>query len=756
MRGFANPKQSPNQDVCVCKHTQLHTTFCLWRLLQHALAASQRQLLWGLPMKLSVIVVTHQSEKEIGRCLSSVFKTREKTPFEIIVVDAGSVDDTKSVIQQSCSAARYFQLRNVGFAAAANFGALKATGDILFFLNPDTTLAEGALEKIEKSFERKDLKIVGAFLRDNSGVPERWQAIDFPSLKDVILSHFNNEQKEPKSGTIECNWVSGGALAVKKEVFDILEGFSEKFFMYFEDVDFCRRAKNLGYRTFLNYDADVFHAGGRSAEEEKRLTAYDNSQSRYFFAHRNYHEYLLLSVLRPIFRHFSAFILVACLIVLSVLATLFSGERMFLASTLGIAIVVFVSRWPNFGIYSLLLSIIIGQTTKLPIGGVYITTTDMLLPLVLSGLFFAIVIRGHVKKFVRRTFRFWWFFAAFLPGIIFAFDRLPLQDFIIALSYFLRLVAVLCLIPLWQVLKLRYKTVKIALIITAVALAILGFLQLVFLPILPPTSNNIFVQLFLGRSGGGWDPHRYRLFATWLDPNFLGEFFVMMLSLLLAGKIVANTKKRMSFLAVSCALIIFTALVLTQSRSSFLAFFVVCGAYFVFGKIKRFIFPLATAILAALLIFPVFAGRIFVAPLSDPTVQLRITSWLQAWEQFKKFFLFGSGYNAYGIEQLASGNVNNVGLHSLAGADNFFLLLLATMGIWGFCITAFAVTRFFGRLIVLVRARSEVGLAIFLVFVSLLVHGQFVQSVTYIHLLLPLSILIASLPIKNNRKEIPR
>jgi hypothetical protein len=703
---------------------------------------------------LSVIVVTHQSEKEIGHCLGSILRFGGNILPEIIVVDAGSTDNTKNVVQQNCSTAKYFQLRNAGFSAAANLGASNASGDILFFLNPDAVLSDGVLEKIERSFKEKDAGIVGALLRDGSGKPERWQAVKFPSLKGVFLSHLGKEQIVSGGGTTECDWVSGGALSIKKELFNILEGFSEKFFLYFEDVDLCRRAKNLGYKTLLNYDASVFHAGGKSAGEEKRLVTYDNSQIRYFLAHRNYGEYLFLRLLRPIFRHFAVIVFVACLVGVGVFATIFSDGRLFLAFAIGAVVTVVTSRWPNVGVGILFLSIVVGQTVRFPIDSIYATTTDVFLPLVLLGLFLAVAVRGRVKELGKRIFGWWWLFAAFLPGIIFAFSRLPLEDFIIAFSYFLRLIAVLCLIPLWQVLELRYKTVKKALVATAASLAILGFVQLIFLPVLPPTMNNIFAQLFLKLSGGGWDPHRYRLFSTWLDPNFLGEFFVMALSLLLAGKMITNARKNVSLFAFGVAIIIFGALALTQSRSSFLAFLAVCAGYFVLGKTRRLVLPLITVILAALMIFPVFAGRIFVSPLSDPTVQLRISSWLQAWEQFKRFPLFGTGYNSYGVEQLALGNVNNVGLHSLAGTDNFFLLMLATAGIWGFCIIIFALVRFFAKLIRPIRAGNEAELAVFLVFISLLVHGQFVQSVTYIHLLVPLVVLIASLPTKNNQKEI--
>jgi len=138
--------------------------------------------------------------------------------------------------------------------------------------------------------------------------------------------------------------------------------------------------------------------------------------------------------------------------------------------------------------------------------------------------------------------------------------------------------------------------------------------------------------------------------------------------------------------------------------------------------------------------FPTF----FVAPLADPTVQLRLHSWQQALQHYSNFPLFGVGYNAYGIEQLAVGNLSSPSINSLAGTDNFILLLLATTGIWGATLLLFGMSRFVGVLIKGARNNKEGSLSVLLILVALFVNAQFIQSFTYIHLLLPLVLLIGA------------
>ncbi|MDO8511840.1 MAG: glycosyltransferase [bacterium] len=712
---------------------------------------------------LSVIIVTHQSQNDIAACLKSVQKESVGLKTEIIVVDAGSTDDTKTVVHQSCTTAKYIQLRNVGFASAANLGASQATGDILLFLNPDAILMDGALSMLEQRFGgQNNIGIVGGFLMSAPETPEKWQAMPFPSLRNVLLSHFGRLNKTdllfpqilyPVPCTL-VPWVSGGALSIRKEDFINIGGFNERYFLYFEDVDLCRRMRDAGFGVYLDPQMRVLHQGGKSANQEQRVQAYDRSQGTYFLAHRPMWEYLALSVFRFFFRSWVELVIGLILVGIAVFGA--TTNHWLLISVLGIAVVAILAtiKWPHVGLWLLAGSIVFGQTVRFSGGAINGTVTDFILPLVLVGLFYAVVARRRVPVLVDVVVRGWWLPVAVLPGILLAWQRLPVQDFVIAFSYCLRLFAILSLIPLVRVLRVSFSSARKTILMVAIVLVGLGFLQLLVLPSLPPQGDTFFSQLFLRYSGGGWDPHQLRLFSTWLDPNFLGMFFVMALALILGTCTAPGAEQGCSapgavqrfglMLSGLVGLIIFTALALTRSRASFLALFAMLVVYFIFTKIKRIFVPVITVLVLALLLFPALSARIFVAPLADPTVQLRLQSWQQAIWHFENFPLFGMGYNAYGVEQMASGNVMNQNIHSLAGTDNFTLLVLATVGIWGVVILLFGMSRFVAGLIAGARQNQTEALSVLLVLIALFAHAQFIQSFTYIHLLLPVALLIGT------------
>jgi|GEM_PF-293337 len=716
---------------------------------------------------LSVVIVTHQSEDDIGACLESVKKESVELNTEIVIVDAGSTDNTKDVVQKKCSEAKFFQLRNVGFAAAANLGAAMAQGEIVFFLNPDATLLPGALRQLVSRFAKiEQAGVIGGLLLSAPDRIEPWQMQAFPSLKNAI---FSRRQKEAESlpkhnwlsegdGLKECSWVSGGALAVPKMVFRGVGGFNERFFLYFEDVDLCQRIKNLGRAIFLDTKTMVLHKGGKSANQTQRVQAYDRSQNTYFLFHRPIFEYFSMRILRFFFRQSVKVGLGAGLVVVAFFGVLYGQWIVILCVGL-ITVLTLTVYFPEGSIWLLLGSLIVGQTVRLNIAQISGTVTDFLLPVVLLGLFYGVIIKGRIKIFSGYLATGWWLLLAVLPGIILAWQRLPSADFLVAFSYCARFFAILLLIPLIRTLQFSYFRLRAALVVGALILAFVGFFQLLVLPTLPPVTETFFSRLFLTMSGGGWDPHQYRLFSTWFDPNFLGLFFVMALGLILVGfgKFVAVTTPEVVHGATSgvvrrfdlilywmAGLIIFIALTLTRSRASFLALLAMLVIYFLFSNVKRFFVPIITVCGLALLLSPAFTARIFVSPATDPTMQLRLQSWQQAIWHFQDYPWFGVGYNAYGVEQLATGNVTNANIHSLAGTDNFVLLFLVTTGLWGVIILSFGISRFLAWQIYFARGGSEAALSVLLLFVALFTHSLFIQSFTYIHLLLPLVLVIGT------------
>lgn len=708
-------------------------------------------------MTLSVVIVTHASRDDIVPCLRSIASAAARRDVEVILVDAGSGDDTVRVaIAASRLPLRVVRLRNVGFAAAANAGARLARGEILFFLNPDARVPADAFSRLHVIFHFPRTTVVGGFLRDAREEPERWQAVPFPNLFRVALHHL-----PARGGAVRASdrpfsvpWVSGGALAVRRDAFRELGGFRERFFLYFEDVDFCRRVRAVGGWVLLDPGLTISHGRGRSATTARRRRAYDRSQLRYFFLHRSRAETIVLWILRSLYRVRGVILLLGAVGAVAALAASFGRDAAGVLALGAILVVLVTARWPAAGVGLVAGTLVLGQSVRVPLGAAGATVTDLALPAVLLGLLGAGLRMRRARRVFRALASGWWIAAALLPGILLAAERLPPAEVFVTLSYAARLGAVLLLIPLLRGVGVPFSTARSALLGAAVLLALAGFVQLRVLPVLSPAADTAAADFFLGRAGGGWDPHERRLFATWLDPNFLGGFFALALSLLLGERVGRGRIRGVWALPLGALLIL--ALVLTQSRASALAFLAALLVFGVVGRKRRLLVPAVTALAAAFLLVPALPSRIFVSPVDDPTVQLRLRSWEQAVGHLQARPAFGAGYNAYGVEQRAVGNVTDPALHSRAGVDNGILMALATTGLWGAFLLGGGVVWALRGLLRMTRDAVAGSLATLLAFVALLVHTQFLQSITYIHLLVPLALLFGSLPSSGRRAGLPR
>src|SRR3990167_7399424 len=126
--------------------------------------------------KISIIIPVYNGANSIGNCLESIFRNRVDIPFEVMVIDDGSTDDTAGIVRQfPC---QYFRIEKSGAAAARNYGIKRANGDIIFLFDADVRLKEDTIEKFLKHFsEDKDTYIIQG----------RW---DKNSLSPTLSSRF--------------------------------------------------------------------------------------------------------------------------------------------------------------------------------------------------------------------------------------------------------------------------------------------------------------------------------------------------------------------------------------------------------------------------------------------------------------------------------------------------------------------------------------------------------------------------------------
>lgn len=229
----------------------------------------------------SILIVTYNSADEIARCLNSVFVAGRRLREEVVIVDNGSTDDTVAVVREQFPQVKLVVPgSNLGFAAGVNLAARHATADYFLLLNPDTELIGHAIDRVVQ-FAReyphhglyggRTLKPDGSLEPSSCwGLPTLWSLTMFATGLSTLAPR--NRWLDPESlghwerDTVrEVGIVTGCFLLVHRTVWEQLEGFDERYFMYGEDVDLAIRARAAGLRPVICPDAQLIHEIGRSS-----------------------------------------------------------------------------------------------------------------------------------------------------------------------------------------------------------------------------------------------------------------------------------------------------------------------------------------------------------------------------------------------------------------------------------------------------------------------------------------------------------
>ena len=225
-------------------------------------------------VNLSIIIVDYRAKEELARCLASIGKN---SGWQIIVVDNNR--------------------HNRGFAKASNLGAKKARGEYLLFLNPDTVVAKNSIQLLlGKIKQNKNIGIIAPQLTDSknkayrsySRQPSMLSApIVFSFINTLLKNNFVSQKYWYKNSSLSkeknVEAVTGAALMIKKKLFEEIGGFDERFFMYWEDIDLCRRVLATGKLICFYPAAKIMHFGGRSTLGVKTKASKWFKKSRFLF-----------------------------------------------------------------------------------------------------------------------------------------------------------------------------------------------------------------------------------------------------------------------------------------------------------------------------------------------------------------------------------------------------------------------------------------------------------------------------------------
>jgi N-acetylglucosaminyl-diphospho-decaprenol L-rhamnosyltransferase len=232
-------------------------------------------------MDLSIIIVNWNSTDYLRMCLASIYHVTKNMTFEVIVVDNASSDSScKELIESEYPAVRlYLSKVNLGFAGGSNFGYDQSSGKALLFLNPDTEIRENVFPRMLQELNSNDqVGAVGVRLLNTDGSLQSSCVQTYPTIANQLLdSEFLRgmlpnsslwgvkalHQVSAAPATVDV--ISGACLMVKREIFERAGKFDERFFMYVEDLDLCRRINGTGTRIHYLNDCEVIHHGGKSA-----------------------------------------------------------------------------------------------------------------------------------------------------------------------------------------------------------------------------------------------------------------------------------------------------------------------------------------------------------------------------------------------------------------------------------------------------------------------------------------------------------
>lgn len=261
----------------------------------------------------TVIIVTHNSRSCIRACLQAL------VPFQgwkVVMVDNNSTDDT---IQEAGTCAlevlTLSNSHNLGFASAVNQAARVGEGDLLVLLNPDTIAAAGSLDKLADALRADTAGAAGGVLQAADGLPQKGFTVRrLPTIGSMLAEVLLVNRAWPSNPwnvryrcldldyqtAQEVEQPAGACLAVKRQAWDAIDGFDEVFFpVWFEDVDFCRRLRDTGWKIVYRPDAIFSHSGAHSVSRlafRDRQSYWYKNLVLYFAKHHSRAQVVILRV----------------------------------------------------------------------------------------------------------------------------------------------------------------------------------------------------------------------------------------------------------------------------------------------------------------------------------------------------------------------------------------------------------------------------------------------------------------------------
>ncbi len=240
---------------------------------------------------LSIIIINWNTHALLHALLTTLAPYLQQAQAELIVVDNASSDGSAAMVAADFPQVTLIQnVQNVGFARANNQALALAQGRYLLLLNTDTLVPPGAIEGLLHFMDAHPA--VGACsprLLTATGQPQAFAFGDDPTPAYLLRRGlwrllFNRSLHDwGVAQVLEVAWVAGTCLMLRREALAIVKGFDEAFFMYFEDVDLCRRIRHHGWKICYVPTVAITHLGGQSLQQNPAAQAAYYASLRSFY-----------------------------------------------------------------------------------------------------------------------------------------------------------------------------------------------------------------------------------------------------------------------------------------------------------------------------------------------------------------------------------------------------------------------------------------------------------------------------------------
>jgi GT2 family glycosyltransferase len=255
-------------------------------------------------LSLSIVIVSFNARDFLRRCLETVLPEARSVSADVIVVDNHSRDGSADMVWKDFPEVHLIaNTMNLGYSAANNQGLRMSRADFAVLLNPDTEVRPGCFKALLDFMEaHPDVGACAPQLLNTDGSIQ-FSCRRFPGHHTALFSRFavltrlfpNNRYStaylmtdEGHDQERETDWLSGAAILVRRSALNQVGLFDERFFMYCEDVDFCYRLRQAGWRVCYVPRGQIVHHIGASSEKTPLRACWEHHRSMYLFYKKHY------------------------------------------------------------------------------------------------------------------------------------------------------------------------------------------------------------------------------------------------------------------------------------------------------------------------------------------------------------------------------------------------------------------------------------------------------------------------------------